>query len=97
MAGLWRPWGAGLGGADLGQGPSGGLGRHERGPGHQGTKLSFLCQQGLARSLNARYTTLHLHNMFDGMQTGMEGDDRDDDVGMDVGPGQRGAGAGGIG
>jgi hypothetical protein len=62
-----------------------------------GTKLSFLCQQGLARSLNARYTTLHLHNMFDGMQTGMEGDDRDDDVGMDVGPGQRGAGAGGIG
>ncbi len=63
-----------------------------------GTKLSFLCQQGLARSLNARYTTLHLHNMFDGMQTGMEGDDRDDDVGMvDVGPGQRDAGAGGIG
>jgi hypothetical protein len=70
-----------------------------------GTKLSFLCKQGLARSLNARYTSLHLYNMFDGVQTGMEGGDRDDDVGevaaidvgMDVGPGQRGAGAGGIG
>jgi hypothetical protein len=37
-----------------------------------GTKLSFVCQQALARSLHARYTTLHRHNMFEGLLEGEE-------------------------
>jgi hypothetical protein len=43
-----------------------------------GTKLAFVCQQGLARSLHARYSTLHQHNMFQGMLG--EGDDDDNEV-----------------
>jgi hypothetical protein len=69
-----------------------------------GTKLSFLCQQGVARSLNARYTSLHRYNLFDGVPPEAEEDDREDeavdaaDDAMDVGedgPAQPGVGVGG--
>ncbi len=54
-------------------------GREDQAINNLGTKLSFVCQQGLARSLHARYTSLHRHNMFDGI--GLEVDEEADDPG----------------
>jgi hypothetical protein len=46
-----------------------------------GTRLAFVCQQGLARSLHARYTTLHQHNLFQRMLLGRDEEDDEDALG----------------
>ena len=46
-----------------------------------GTKLAFVCQQGLARSFHARYTTLHQHNMFQRMLLGVDEEADEDALG----------------